>query len=133
MLRLGAIPRRGRIIKENIPLNTKLTPAAIADSRLLYQQILYQGVERGIASDLIDEIKRIPDSQNLLINGDLNRQLCSIIEEMGAWADKNTFVNGKSKIVALLGTAGVGKTTTIAKLAAVHDQPHKEAGCCYFD
>jgi flagellar biosynthesis protein FlhF len=86
----------------------------------LYQQILDQGVERGIASELINEIKRIPDSQNLLINGELNRQLCSIIEEMGVWADNSTFVNGKPKMVALLGTAGVGKTTTIAKLAAVH-------------
>ena len=104
----------------------KLTPKHKVDSSshrglsALYQQILYQGVERGIASALIDEIKRIPDSQNLLMNGELNRHLCSIIEEMGASADKNIFVNGKSKIIALLGTAGVGKTTTIAKLAAVH-------------
>ena len=86
----------------------------------LYQQILYQGVERGIATALIDEVKRIPNSHDLLTNGELNRHLCSIIEEMGAWADTNSFVNGKSNIVALLGSAGVGKTTTIAKLAAVH-------------
>ena len=85
----------------------------------LYQQLLSQGVQRGIASDLIDKIKRFPDFKYHFRNGELNRQLCSTIEEMGARADKNTLMSGKTKMVALLGSAGVGKTTTIAKLAAV--------------
>jgi flagellar biosynthesis protein FlhF len=96
-----------------------------ADSRnhralsYLYQQILAQGVDRGIAAELIDEIKRISTSQDLLLNGDLNAHLCSISEEMGVRADRSPFAKGKPKIVALIGSCGVGKTTTIAKLAAV--------------
>ncbi len=84
----------------------------------LYQQMLAQGVDRQLASELIDEIKRIPAPQDLVASGDLNAHLKSILEDMGVWADRNTFVNGKPHMVALIGTTGVGKTTTIAKLAA---------------
>lgn len=85
----------------------------------LYQQMLAQEVDRHIAAELIDEIKRIPDSQDLVTSGDLNAHLKSLLEDMGARADRNAFVRGKPNIVALIGTTGVGKTTTIAKLAAV--------------
>jgi flagellar biosynthesis protein FlhF len=37
---------------------------------------------------------------------------------MGVWADRNAFVSDKPQLVALIGATGVGKTTTIAKLAA---------------
>ena len=45
---------------------------------------------------------------------------------MGARADKNALDTGCPKIVALIGTAGVGKTTTIAKLAAVQHSRRKK-------
>ena len=86
---------------------------------VFYQQLLAQGVDRGITSELIEEIKRIPDFQNLATNGDLKAQLGSILEEMGVWADKNAFATDKPKILALVGSTGAGKTTTIAKLAAI--------------
>lgn len=92
----------------------------------LYQQMLAQGVDRHTASEIIDEVKRIPASQTLVTNDDLLAHLKSILEDMGARADKNAFGNGKPLIVALIGTTGAGKTTTIAKLAAMQTNRHKQ-------
>ena len=92
----------------------------------LYQQTLAQGVDRLIASELIDEIKRIPAAQDIVTSGDLDAHLKSILEDMGVRTDRNAFVKAKSNIVALIGTSGVGKTTTIAKLAAVQTNRHQK-------
>ncbi|NNL75800.1 MAG: hypothetical protein HKO68_05625 [Desulfobacterales bacterium] len=85
----------------------------------LYQQILAQEVDRGIAAELIEEIKRIPGSQELVANGDLSSHITSILEDMGIAIDANMFVKGQPKIMAFVGPTGVGKTATIAKLAAL--------------
>jgi len=92
----------------------------------LYQQILAQDVDRGIASELIDEVKRIPDLADLLVNGDLKPHLASILEEMGVWSIRNSFGQTKQNIVALMGATGVGKTTTLAKLAAIQTNRRKK-------
>lgn len=84
----------------------------------LYQQILGQEVDRGIASELIEEIKRIPASEDILANGDIKSHIASILEDMGLRTARDPFVTGRQVILALVGTTGVGKTTTIAKLAA---------------
>jgi flagellar biosynthesis protein FlhF len=84
----------------------------------LYQQILEQEVDRGIASELIEEIKRIPASKDLLSHSDIRPHVASILEDMGVRAARDPFEAGRQTILALVGTAGVGKTTTIAKLAA---------------
>lgn len=115
----GGYPTHGGTYQKQHPRKNKVDSSNHRALSSLYQQILAQGVDRGIASELIDEIKRIPASRDLLTDGDLNAHLCAILEEMGVWADKNAFAKGKSNIVALIGTTGVGKTTTIAKLAAV--------------
>ena len=84
----------------------------------LYQQILGQEVDRGIASELIEELKRIPAFEDILANGDLKSPIASILEDMGVRTAGDPFVTGGQAILALVGTTGVGKTTTIAKLAA---------------
>ena len=84
----------------------------------LYQQILGQEVDRGIASELIEEIKRIPASEDILTNGDIKSHIASILEDMGVSTARDPFVTDKQAILTLVGTTGVGKTTTIAKLAA---------------
>ncbi len=84
----------------------------------LYQKILHQEVDRGIASELIEEIKRIPAAEEILSNDDIKSHIGSLLEEMGVTVEGNPFVKGKPTIMAFVGTTGVGKTTTIAKLAA---------------
>jgi len=114
----AAPPAHGRPYPKRQGPNNKVESSSQRAFSFLYQQMLAQGVDRQLASELIDEIKRIPASQDLVASGDLNAHLNSIIEDMGIWADRNAFVNGKRQVVALIGTTGVGKTTTIAKLAA---------------
>jgi len=100
----------------------------------LYQQILSQEVDRGIASELIDEIRRIPASEDLLTNGSLKTHLVSILEEMGVWTVRNAFVQEKPNIIALIGTTGVGKTTTLAKLAVLQTaRPKQRVGLITID
>ena len=93
----------------------------------LYQQILLQEVDRGIASELIEEIKRIPASEELFSSGDIRSHLSSILEDMGVVVENNPFDKDKSTVMAFVGTTGVGKTTTIAKLAALQVKRYKKS------
>ncbi|CAB1059700.1 Flagellar biosynthesis protein FlhF [Olavius sp. associated proteobacterium Delta 1] len=122
----GDYPTYGRTNQKIHPRINKVDSRNHRALSLLYQQMLAQAVDRHIASELIDEIKRIPASQDLVTSGDLNAHLKSILEEMGVWVDKNAFSKVKPHIVALIGTTGVGKTTTIAKLAAVQTNRRKK-------
>jgi len=100
----------------------------------LYQQILFQEIDRGIASELIEEIKRIPASDEILSSGDIKSHIGSLLEEMGVAVESNPFVNGRPTIMAFVGTTGVGKTTTIAKLAARQvNQGKKSVGLITMD
>ena len=83
----------------------------------LYQQILLQEVDRSIASELIEEIKRMPAFEDILTDGDLKPHVGSMLEEMGLTVQSGGIAHGKQTIMAMVGTSGVGKTTTIAKLA----------------
>jgi len=114
----AALPAYGRSYPQKQHPASKVESSNHRTFSMLYQQMLAQGVDRHLASEIIDEIKRIPASQDLVASGELNAHLKSILEDMGAWADRNAFVNGKPHLVAFIGTTGVGKTTTIAKLAA---------------
>jgi len=93
---------------------------------LLYQQMLTQGVDRHIASRIIDEVKRIPAAEDLISNVDIKEQLISIVEEMGIRAQPSKHAPEVAKMAALIGPTGVGKTTTIAKLAAVQANRHQK-------
>ncbi|MGD9300936.1 MAG: flagellar biosynthesis protein FlhF, partial [Desulfobacterales bacterium] len=84
----------------------------------LYRQILLQEVDRGIASELIEKIKGFPASYEILSKADIKSHLGVILDEMGVVVESNLFSNGRQTIMAFVGTTGVGKTTTIAKLAA---------------
>jgi flagellar biosynthesis protein FlhF len=92
----------------------------------LYQQLLAQEVDRSIASELIEEIKRIQAPMENLGGVDNRSHITSILEEMGVVADKDVFTSGNPHIEAFVGCAGVGKTTTIAKLAAWQSKRYKK-------
>jgi flagellar biosynthesis protein FlhF len=85
----------------------------------LYRKLLDQNVDRSIASELIEEFRRIPASKGVLGNEELKSYLVSFLEEMGIVADKSALSGDKPKIAAFIGTTGVGKTTAVAKLAAL--------------
>ena len=83
----------------------------------LYQKILAQEVDRRIASEILEDIKRLPVSLENLAEEDLRSHLVTVLEELGVGIDENVFAVGKPRIAAFVGSSGVGKTSTIAKLA----------------
>jgi flagellar biosynthesis protein FlhF len=86
----------------------------------LYQQLLSQGVDRDIALDLTEALKIQPEADQRLLPGEIKPLLVSLFEQMGVVAEPIRPAHAKPKVVAFVGAAGVGKTTTIAKLAAYH-------------
>ena len=85
----------------------------------LHQRMLFQGIEENIALDLIEKINGIMSSENVLKNEELKSCLIHAFEKTGLRASPIKMEQGKQKIVAFVGPTGVGKTTTIAKLAAI--------------
>ena len=89
--------------KERLP-KSKVDSSNHRTFSLLYQQMLTQGVDRYIATGLIDEIKRIPAARDLVTTGDLKGQLISLLDEMGVRADINAFGKGQPNMAALIGS-----------------------------
>lgn len=92
----------------------------------LYQLMLAQEVDRSIASELIEEFKRLSGPLAHMPERDLKFNVVAILEEMGALSDRDGFEGNTRQIAAFVGTTGVGKTTTIAKLAALQVSRHKK-------
>ncbi len=86
----------------------------------LNQRMLSQDVEENIARKLTEEVNRIASPEKLLKDNELKLCLIRVFKEMGITAGPVRIEPGKQKIVAFIGPTGVGKTTTIAKLAAIH-------------
>jgi flagellar biosynthesis protein FlhF len=92
----------------------------------IYQQVLAQEVDRSIASEIIEEIKRRCASLEKIGGEDLRSHLPSILEDMGVMVDGDVFGSGTARIAAFIGCSGVGKTTTIAKLAVLQARRYKK-------
>ncbi|MEA3279822.1 MAG: flagellar biosynthesis protein FlhF [Thermodesulfobacteriota bacterium] len=84
----------------------------------LRRNILSQGVEEDIALQLIDKLKKIGSINTFLKNDRLKNGLVNILDRMGITSSPIRIGNGKKKLIAFIGPTGVGKTSTVAKLAA---------------
>ena len=85
----------------------------------LKQQMLSQDVEESIIRTLIEKVNRIALPKKLLKDNELKLCLIHVLREMGITAGPIRIKSGKRKVIAFIGPTGVGKTTTIAKLAAI--------------
>ena len=85
-----------------------------------------QEVDRSIASEIIEELKRRDAPLEKIGGEDLRSHLTSILEDMGVMADGDVFGSGTARIAAFIGCSGVGKTTTIAKLAVLQARQYKK-------
>lgn len=84
----------------------------------LRRNILSQGVEEDIALQLIEELKKIGSIKTFLTKDRLKNGFVNIFDRMGIISSPIRIENRKKKLIAFIGPTGVGKTTTVAKLAA---------------
>jgi len=86
----------------------------------IYKLMLKQGVGTDLAAKWLREIKRATEFKAPLNGELLKRSIVRALSELGAPMSRKENRPKKRKIVAFVGPTGVGKTTTIAKLAANH-------------
>jgi flagellar biosynthesis protein FlhF len=108
---LGKSRQQPAVRREAIPQN-------VQNLFMLHQQLLMQGVDEHISLDLIGRINRIAAGDEVFNTAAMRQCLAHILEEIGVAAKRVKLKAGNQKIVAFIGPTGVGKTTTIAKLAA---------------
>jgi flagellar biosynthesis protein FlhF len=84
----------------------------------LYTELIDVEVEEELARNLIHQLKQNPGTDNLSDAPAAKARLRSMVEQEVHCTAPITAVPGQRRVVALVGPTGVGKTTTIAKLAA---------------
>jgi len=84
----------------------------------LYRQMVSQGVEKHLALNLVNRLTPWTSSAEMIDIRDLKANLVDILTDMGLAAEPIRLEEGRKKIVVLVGPSGVGKTTTLAKIAA---------------
>lgn len=93
-----------------------LVPAALVGH---YTELIQAAVGDEIAQDLVHRVRQTLSSKQLTDPERVRQELARIIADRLPVAGPITLMGGPApKIVALVGPTGVGKTTTIAKLAA---------------
>ena len=88
-----------------------------AYKELIYQQLVQNEVDEEIAKSIMDEVNR-----SLAKNAPLDQILANIYQKIILMLGKPYSIkseeNAKTKFIFFLGSTGVGKTTTIAKIAS---------------
>jgi len=104
-----------------------LLPEPFADQ---YLNLINQGVDDRIADRLVNDARKAlakdddPDEQQ--IRDALRDQLAAGFEIEQTVTNKRAHAKRQPYTIALIGPTGVGKTTTIAKLAAIYKLKHKK-------
>ncbi|GIV11015.1 MAG: flagellar biosynthesis protein FlhF [Fimbriimonadales bacterium] len=105
----------GGAVSEDVEASTLEKPriATAVNEHPLLRPLLEAGVEPEVAQELLRRVPRIP--QNAAVDA-LKRTLIARIPIGGALTRESRH----RQVAVLVGPTGVGKTTTIAKLAAIH-------------
>ena len=82
-----------------------------------YLQLTAAGIEEEIARDLISKIRRQGVTETSNFPAAVNGMLAAIVEQEIHCVSPISPTPGRREIVAFVGPTGVGKTTTLAKLA----------------
>ncbi|HAU36564.1 MAG TPA: flagellar biosynthesis protein FlhF [Phycisphaerales bacterium] len=91
-------------------------PAPLAELRDL---LLDQDVDEDLADEILDHLHRSAEGYDELDGETLRQRLGDLVADRIRVADPAGPRNGRrARVIALIGPTGVGKTTTIAKLAA---------------
>lgn len=82
--------------------------------------LLAQDVSRELAARMTYRVSRDLSSGEPTAAGELNRRFNDLLKDQLTIAEPGTRKKGSPLVVALVGPSGVGKTTTVAKLAAIN-------------
>ena len=97
------------------PYGAEEVPAELFD---LYTGLIDADVQDGLARELIVRLKQIATPEQLDDAAASQAMLAAMVESELRCCEPIAATPGRRKVVALVGATGVGKTTTIAKLAA---------------
>lgn len=87
-----------------------------AKIRLCYEEMVANGVDRQLSIELANKVaSRHPRPRSY---GDVKLLMAHEVMTFVKTAEENGAINGKRKVIALIGPTGSGKTTTLAKIAA---------------
>ncbi len=84
----------------------------------IFQQLLSQEVKRDIANDIIDALKAVHSDARFDTTGQVISSISNILKQKRNEAGAPLRTASGCKMLAVVGPTGVGKTTTVAKLAA---------------
>jgi len=84
----------------------------------LFTDLIEADLGEDLARELVDRVRRVAPDRELADTVLIKARVARQVEEEIAVAGPIALTPGRSRLVALVGPTGVGKTTTIAKLAA---------------
>ena len=91
----------------------------------VFQYLLSQEVKRDIANDIVDALTaEYPVARPFDTTGQVTAAISKILENKRNGAEKPHLTKSCCRVLAVAGPTGVGKTTTIAKLAARYAIEH---------
>lgn len=100
----------------------------------LFSELIDAEVNEELATDFIDQLQRDSSPSDLQDAQVLRTRLAQLMEREIQVASPISVTPGQCRLVALVGPTGVGKTTTIAKLAAnFHLREQRQVGLITVD
>ncbi len=106
--------KRNRSVEQNDRFRNKETKELYT----IYRQMIEQDVDGNIALKIVQSINKYAFSERNLITKGLKSCMVHVLENAGISSNRVKVGEKDRKIVAVVGPTGVGKTSTIAKLAA---------------
>lgn len=100
----------------------EITPELYED---LEEQLILADTGADVAADLVEQLKEVVLLRRLKTGADALDALKEIIRAM-LQPDKELDVSGKPTVILVIGVNGVGKTTSIAKLAHLYTEEGKK-------
>ena len=105
-----------RIAKNN-PHNQSLED--LKELKAYKSLLVSKGIENEIAREIVERTHEVKTTEGARVKGEPADYLPRILEEMGIRCNKPENFSNRRSIVSLVGLTGVGKTTTLAKMAAI--------------
>jgi len=92
----------------------------IGELEKLKEHLIMQGIEEDIGQEIIERLYEIQYSKKSKNGNDARANLIRVLDESGIQTTPIKKEVNKQNIIALIGLTGVGKTTTLVKLASLH-------------